>query len=792
MTMLSDLRVVEVGTAIRAAYATKLLSDLGATVTRAVPSTAASEADPVQTALDGHLNARKQSVTIDLDTAEGFASFDLLLSQSDLLVNGLDPASSRAYGLHPQVVQERHPGLVLVTVSPFGWGQPEDATPATDLDACAMGAVSFAIGSPAREPLSLPYRLADYVAATQAAAAGLAAWRERATSGRGQWVDVSVAEVLAWCTVVNSQVYVPYGIPWARAGSRASGSGGPYPYGIFPCKDGYVCLIARSTQDWRNFLTAMGNPPWSNEPRYLDQVAMGRDYPDEVDELVKPLLARHTRSELLDLARTHGFPLAPVNPVEAVLKEPHYRDRGFFVQQRDAASGIVLTLPGRPYQFRECTRPAASARASTTARTDAAGRLPLSGIRVLDLAWVWSGPLVSSVMADLGAEVIKVEHSGRLDNSRLRGRPRDRELPAEAKSIELGPYFHMLNRGKLSLTLNLKDPRGAALLRRLASVSDVVVENLSPGALDSLGAGYQDLAAANPRIIYLSMSAAGHSGPLRSMRAYAPIMSSITGLESLVGYPGEDPTGMMTMGLSDPNAGGHALVAVLSTLCARERTGVGCHIDMSQIEATLATLAEPLIEQQLLQRPRAPMGNRSAGTAPRGVYPAKGDERWITIAVTDDAAWRRLASLIVSTTHQERSAQRDPSWAYDPDLRTLPGRLARQDALDQLLSAWTRSIDRDSLVTLLRSHRICASPVLSIEEVLAHPYFVARALTTTVQHPVVGEEQVVQIPWKFSRTPARATAPAPLLGQHNDAILRGLLQLDEDEIEGLTKTGVIA
>ena len=191
---------------------------------------------------------------------------------------------------------------------------------------------------------------------------------------------------------------------------------------------------------------------------------------------------------------------------------------------------------------------------------------PLEHLRVLDFSWVWSGPLVTSILAEFGAQVIKVEHGRRLDNSRLRVRPLRDGRPVEGPSIEIGPYFHQSNHDKLSITVNLKSPDARGPLDQLVGISDIVVENLSPGALARVGMGYERLSSLNPKLIYLSMAAAGQTGPLSGLRAYAPIMSSYCGFETLVGYPNEPPMGMMNFGYGDPNAAVHGLVALLAAV----------------------------------------------------------------------------------------------------------------------------------------------------------------------------------------------------------------------------------
>lgn len=406
---------------------------------------------------------------------------------------------------------------------------------------------------------------------------------------------------------------------------------------------------------------------------------------------------------------------------------------------------------------------------------------PLAGVRVLDFSWVWSGPMVGAMLADFGAEVIKIEHGGRLDNARLRGRPTHAERPLEGPSIELNPYFHQTNHGKLSITLNLKDARAVELVHRLAGISQAVVENLSVGALERLGLGYRDLAAVNPALVYLAMSAAGQHGPLTGMRAYAPVMSSLTGLEALVGYPGEAPVGMMNVGYGDPNAGAHALFALLAALWHQRRTGVGQFIDFSQVDALLAVLVEPLLEQAWAGRAPAVRGNRDPRHVPHGVFPARGEDAWVAISVTDEGQWRALRELMA------RDGRSLPE-AWD----RIDARLADVDRVEQAVGGWSRDYSREDLAALLQRAGVGAAPVLSVPEQWDHPQFQGQGLRQPAEHPHFGASLHYAAPWRMSATPPHVHASAPLLGADNDYVLGELLGLEPAQLHQLVEDGVVA
>ena len=408
-------------------------------------------------------------------------------------------------------------------------------------------------------------------------------------------------------------------------------------------------------------------------------------------------------------------------------------------------------------------------------------RRPLAHLRVLDLSWVWSGPLVTAMLAEFGAQVIKIEHGQRLDNARLRGRPLRDGKPVEGPSIETAPYFHQTNHDKFSVTVDLKAPAARDLLDQLVGISDIVVENLSPGALTRVGLGYERVCALNPRIVYLSMAAAGQTGPLSTLRAYAPIMSSYCGFETLIGYPGEAPIGMMNFGYGDPNAAIHGLLPLLAAVYEAEATGRGQHIDMSQIEALLAVIAEPVIDYFMNGREARPEGNGHPSMAPHGIYPAAGDDRWVSIAVADDAQWQCLVELMDK-----------PAWAADPALVRLQGRIASRAEIDRQLALWARQHEATHLVTNLRRAGIACSPVQDIAAQWADPHFQARGIRQDAHHPLTGPESLYRAPWAMECSRPEIGGSAPLLGQHNDYVFETLLGLAPDHVAGLKAKGVIA
>lgn len=440
----------------------------------------------------------------------------------------------------------------------------------------AVGGVAVAVGDPRRPPLPLPDGCIEHMVGSHLAGAGVAALLDGTSE-----VEVAGVDVVAWSVATNQNLYVPYGVEWFRAGRRANGGGGGYPYGVFDVADGQFCLIGRTARDWAVLVEAMGAPPWTRSPRYQDRRAMAQGYPEEVDARLAPWLQRLTRADLLALAAEHGFPGGPILRPEEVLEVPTLADRWRHV----SVDGVHARTPGPSFDV------------ARTAGGDRPG--PMSDVVVLDLSWVWSGPAAGVMLADLGATVIKIESRTRPDNSRLRGQPTTRPVDPDAPPLELTPYFHGVNRGKRSVSLDLTTDEGRSILQRLAAQADVIIENLSPGVMQRFGIAPEQVHEENPGCVYLSLRGYRRHPSTEGLRAYAPVLSGGAGIEALVGYAGESPIGMMTYGFSDANAASQGALLALAGLWARREGGSGAAVTLSQLEAAVVANGRNLVASQL-------------------------------------------------------------------------------------------------------------------------------------------------------------------------------------------------
>jgi benzylsuccinate CoA-transferase BbsF subunit len=411
--------------------------------------------------------------------------------------------------------------------------------------------------------------------------------------------------------------------------------------------------------------------------------------------------------------------------------------------------------------------------ASTTAGTAQATRLPLEGVRIVDFGWVFAGPIGTRTLADMGAEVIKIETRRALDEMR-------RSPSNTSGDIERDPVFHDLNRNKLSFTVDVTTPEGADLIKRLVAVSDVVSENFSPGVLDRRGLGYDELVKVRPDLVMIAMSAAGQHGPLHRIRTYGPSNSALSGLDSMVGYPGERVLG--SQGFYPDMVGAiHGVIAILAALWHRDRTGRGQYIDLSQWEATTGMLGEAILDYTMNGVVREREGNRDRGASPHGNYPCRDEDTWVAIAVRTEAQWRGFCDAVGH-----------PAWVGEPWAADGFQRVRHADRVDAAVAEWTVTLTADEAAERLQAAGVPAGPSLHVGERYFHPHFSARNFHIDLDHPATGTDIVGGVAWKLNRTPGQLRRHAPLLGEHNDYVLRELLGLGEDEIARLREREVLS
>ena len=390
---------------------------------------------------------------------------------------------------------------------------------------------------------------------------------------------------------------------------------------------------------------------------------------------------------------------------------------------------------------------------------------PLDGIRVLDFTWVVAGPVATRILADLGADVIKVERRGAADFGDRRG-----------------GLSGTLMRGKRSAVLDLNRPRGLDLARRLAAVSDVVIDNFSARVMSNLGLDYEELRRLRPDVICVRMTGFGLTGPHRDHVSYGPTLQALTGYTLLMAEPGEPPAGF-GYSYSDLAGGNLGALAVLAALWHRRRTGRGQLVDLAQLEAVASLVGPTLLARAVDGGASTPTGNGSPEEpgAPHGVYRCAGDDRWLAITVFSDEDWGRFAHVLG-----------DPEWTQEVRFATRAARLENAAELDRLVAAWSRSRVAEEAMAPLQGAGVAAGVVANAEDLCARdPQLAARGYFVAVATPEGCTVRIDGPPFLLSETPARVGGPGPLLGEHTGEVLRELLSCGEEELRALREEGVI-
>jgi crotonobetainyl-CoA:carnitine CoA-transferase CaiB-like acyl-CoA transferase len=403
-------------------------------------------------------------------------------------------------------------------------------------------------------------------------------------------------------------------------------------------------------------------------------------------------------------------------------------------------------------------------------------QLALDGIRVIDLSYSYAGPYLTKLLADMGAEVIKVESCRRPELTR----------PIILAENELGEqwwnragYFNLGQRNKYGITLDLTVPRGREILKELIKTSDVLIEAYCPRVMPNLGLDYSVLKELKPDLIMFSLSAYGQTGPYRDYTSFGTVMESMTGITQITGYPDGPP---IKSGISycDPITGLMGAGLVLAALHHRHKTGQGQHLDTSMYETGVSTIGEAIMDYTMNKRAATRQGNRHSSMAPHGCYRCKGEDEWVVIAISSDEEWQAFSGAIG-----------EPSWTKEERFADCLSRWQNQDELNRLIEEWTRQYDHYKVMHMLQEAGVAAGPVLTNKELLFDPHLKERNFFEVVSHPQVGERPYAGMAFRMSKTPGSIRSPAPLLGEHTEQILTTLLGMSEEEMAGLKQEGVI-
>jgi len=802
---LSDLVVVEYSEGISGAMCAKAFADLGADVIKIEPPEGNplrksgpfpnGNQDPETSGQFLYLNANKRGVTLDLCSEEGRNQLDAILATADFFITDLSFSDAHGLKISHSDLEIEHPLLICASVTPFGNSGPYKDRQGTDLIVWHMGGMGwetpgFAVTDPPNEPPlrgrgNMAMHLAGWVAAT----ASIVALYYRETYGVGQEVDVSAMEAVANHIRGNFAMhsYDPGSLPETREKAFFSW--------IWRCKDGHVSAAFTLDHWWASLVEVMGSPEWATNPEYAG-FAGRREHASVIEVLVDEWMRDQTRAELYERLQSAGVPCFPVQSTDEVLESPHYKARGFFVEQEHPIAGSVKQ-PGPPMRLSETPwelrRPAptlgqhnseifngdrsskrSKAISENPARSGKKNR-PLDGIRIVDLGWILSVPHCGAWLGSLGAEVIRVESNARLELGR-------RGVIGGADSIpgvNRSSGWNGLNYSKLGTTLNLRNPEAVRLVEELVATSDVVMENFATGVLERLGLGYNHLRTIKPDLVMISGSTMGVTGPDRKATGWGPNVCSYAGQPFITGYEGGPP---QNLGGNWPDylVGTIMVFSILSALWHRNKTGQGQYIEVAMAETITSMMPEAFLEYTMSGHLVERIGNHDPDMAPHSVYGCKGNDAWVAIAVRGDEEWRSLCQVIGR-----------PNLGDDPKFATLKARKSNEEELDGLVGDWCVTRSNSEVAEALQSRNIPAGPVMSVVDLIADPHMTSRQFAVEMDHPEVGKRKVAGLPIKLSAMPQLPYFHAPLLGEHNDFVFGELLGLPRERVRELKDSRAI-
>ncbi len=756
---LRGLRVLDL-TSGAAEACGRYLADLGADVLLVEPPGGSpSRADAIGFGLR---NANKRGAVLDLTEAQGRERLFALASEVDVVVESL-PRELVESGVTPEALLAVHPGLVVVSVTDFGRTGPYADYVGTDAVLAAMGGVLSRSGLPGRPPLLPPSGIVAQTVAVHAAWAALVALAKRLRTGEGELVDVSAFEA-----VVHG-----FDPGFGTQGSAAAGRKESFPrdrpdaaafYPVFPCADGHVRIALLAPRQWQSMFDWLGRPEEFADPKY-NHIAVRFEASDRLHPLIAAHFANSPRAELVAEGTRRGIPISAVLSPSEVLAADHFAASGALVDA-EIVDGVRARVP-HGYLSVDGERAGLRHRAPRVGEHDGeafpgADRLtsldlpgdgegPLSGVRVLDLGVIVFGAELTRLLADQGADVIKIENSAFPDG-----------LRQTRKNSTMNASFAWGARNKRGLGLDLRSEEGRAIVRELVRTADVVTGNFKPGTLESLGLSFAQLAEINPRIVVSDSSAFGSRGPWSDRMGYGPLVRGACGVSTLWRYPDGDADHDTYCDGStvypDHIAAHVGAVGVIAALLDRARTGRGAGLELAQADVAVVHLGPLLAQESLQPGTVGPARRPEAGGVGAGVYPCAGDDEWVVIDVRDEADVKRLAAVTGGEALEAWTAERTPAEAAE----------------------------------VLQAAGVPAGPMLRLPDQLTDPQLVERGAFRTLEHP----ELKAPIPTnahvaRFSTIPDPPLRPAPLPGEHTVEIATNELGLDETRIAALIEAGVL-
>lgn len=803
---LRDVVVIDFATP-RAELAGRVLGELGALVVKVEPPEG-SESRRMPPFANGTnqslyweaVGAGKRSVVLDLAHSRARAGLGPLIARADILIESFDPGVMAALGLGYDEVAAINPGIIYVSVTPYGQSGPDAQSPATDLTLEAAGGLLGLQGDPDRPPVPIGYPQASFHAGVQAAADAVVALNARDRSHVGQHLDVSMQAVMVW-TLMSATGYpkVTGADPPSTGADRQTPKSlvpGVMLPAIWKCADGFVtCTLAggragspplqtilRQAATTRSVEDDLANRDWTAWPLELAAGTLSLADVHRALEVVKSFFEGHTRNELMEFGTRESLLLAAVFDIPGLLDDPQLKARDYWkLVAGRRQPGPPVRLSATPMHD-PTPAPALGAdqellcavqRTRRRVTRVTSGNRPFDGLKVADFAWVGVGPMVGKALADHGATVVHVESPSRPDLLRTVPPFKD-NLPG----LDRAQFMANFNTSKLGLSLNLATEGGRQVARDLISWSDVVIESFTAGSFARLGFSYETLAADQPDLVMLSTCLRGQTGPQRAYGGYGGQGAALAGIYGVTGWPDRPP--VSPWGAYTDFIGPRYGVAALSAaLFHRSRTGRGQHLDLSQVEAGIHFIEPLVLDYTVNGRVAGPPGHKSPTASPHGVYAARGVERYVAIACETPAQWRALRSVA--------SLAAFGSDEFD----ALAARQAADSEIDTAICRWCAHEDPFEVVDRLKRAGVPAAVVQRPSDLYEDRQLAHRGFFVTCEHAVMGPTPYDGPVTMFSRTPPELSA-APCLGQHTYEVLRGILGYSEEQIAEYAQIGALS
>jgi len=796
----------------------KVLADLGAEVIKVEPpgGDPARSIGSLRAETPGQpgslcwaaFNTGKKSITLDLESPADRQVLRQLARTADFLVESFSPGYLDSLGAGYRDLRQENPRLIMASITPFGQKGPFAHWKGPDIVPWAMSGYMWMTGEPGRAPLRISGTPQAYLHAGAITAAGLLlALRHRHLTGRGQHIDTSAQQCPTWMLTHTYAYWDLLGVKLGRAGVFRQ-FGESFLRTVWPCRDGHVVFMFAGGQigakGQRSLVSVMGQEgmadDWLREFNWEEwgATAEGQDAINRVSEAFARYFRTKTRAELLEIGVKHAIMLAPVNSVADLLASPQLEHRRYWVEHPCPHTSTVLRYPGAPcrltespWQVRGHTAgvgehnqevlgatayqiPLSSGQTPQPHADAQEGGLPLDGVKVLDFSATVLGPTVTRYMADHGATVVKVESINHPETTRTAT-----PFAGRQEGINRSGYFATHNAGKLGLSLDLGKPAGREVARRLVRWADVVIETFTPGVMARWGLGYQDLREIRPDVIMASSSLQGQTGPLSSHRGYGMVSAALTGWFEMTGWPDREPVGPYSA-YSDFVGWNYLLVSILAALDYRERTGKGQYIDHSHVEGGAHFMALAILDYCANRRIASRMGNRDTRFVPHGAFRCHGEDAWCVIAVTTEDEWQAFSQALGK-----------PAWTEDARFATPAARKENEDELEKLVEAWTVEHSKTGVAHLLQEAGVPAGPVEDAEDLLRDPQLAHRRAFVTLDHPEIGSYRITSAAFRFSGLDNLPQSPSPLLGEHNQHILKDFLGMSDSEIANLVAEGAL-